>query len=604
MVLALLLVGAAGLSLAGDAAAQTDRHRSYADAPDDDRIFLGILFDASDEATKLAEAAGGSVGPDGQVAGSTASDVEASAGELGSLTGGFTDELVEVIQAQGTPPPRLADLHDVVVVLDDAGQNLASSDLERQDALEGADLEDAAPPGDDGEETLVRALEALDAERAAVQDLRDAAGALEAQGLDPSDLEAALASLDDRLLAQRDLLTRELVRLDVPALLTLSVEDTTVEFGGHVTVSGLALSGGDPARGDQVTVRFADASTTTRVGLDGGYRASIPVPDALAAGAHDVQASATINGTDVAAGPTPVRLEPMTPRLTLEPATTVMPERGNLTLQGQLDPEPLAEGAGETVEITYRGEPVLEATTDDEGRYQATLDTTGLLGGHSTLQAHWRADDPRMTDAVSEAVSVFVPYTEIQRQARAQEADPVYTEFDFPRTGLGPVPDILAGITVLGLVVLVANAALAGGGPVLSVKGLSNRIRFQKLTTFHLATEEDKYHADPRNAYPPLDASRREVGELYEAFLEGVREFESVPPSLTHRDLAAFLRDEGVPREEAGNLARWYELARYHPRRPADDDDVRAAFERAWEHFVATRDIDGKPWPTLGPDGS
>ncbi len=598
-VLALVALAALLLpALASPVAMAESRHRSYADASEDTSIFFALLADSLDQAEALARA-----GEETQGMGGDGQDpVQAQARELASLSSGFSQELIEVIGERGTAPPRLADIQADLEAVNQAGQALAQADVQRRANL--SQVASLTEPAQGDSTALTGALEALQTELGAIEALREAADRLDDRQLDTTGLREALDDLEDRLVEERPRIEQALARLRLPALLTFSLDDRHLALGDNLRVKGLALAGGQPVTQHEIEIRIGQLTRLRATDDEGRYDSQVPLPVDLGAGGYEVTAHGHINGTNVTAGPIPITVDPLRPGLRLEPATTVLQERGPLGVEGRLDLSPLVS-EGHLVRVLLDGRPVANLTTGPQGSFEDGFDTSTLPGGHHLLTARYPSNDARVASADSQPTSIFIPYTQEERLERAAVSDPTFTEFQFQGTGLGLVTDALLAVILVGLAVLVYYAAFSSKETRLAVARLVRNLSFPSLVRFRPATEAEKRRADPRNAFPPEGVGGRGWGsaELFAAFVDGVRRWEAVPRSLTHRELAGWLVEHGVSRQTARRLALHYERVRYSPQHGAEDEEALwRALAEAWRAFVdAQPDLGDKPWPKVMP---
>lgn len=586
-------------ALATPVAMAESRHRSYADAREDTTIFFALLADSLDEAETLVQAAEETQG----MAGDDQDPVRTQARELSSLSSGFSQELIEVIGQRGTAPPRLSDIQADLEAVNEAGQALAQADIQRRANL--SQVASLTEPAQGDSTALTGALEALQTELGAIEALREAADRLDERELDTTGLREALDGLETRLIEEQPRIEEALGRLRLPALLTFSLDDRHLALGDNLRVKGLALAGGQPVTQHEIEIRIGELTRSRATDDEGRYDSQVPLPVSLGAGAYEVSAHGRINGTDVTAGPIPITVDPLRPVLRLEPATTVLQERGPLGVEGRLDRSPLAS-EDQRVRVLLDGRPVANLTTGPQGSFEGAFNTSDKAGGHHTLKARYASADARVASADSQTISIFIPYTQEERLERAAAAsDPIYTEFQFQGTGLGLVTDALLAVILIGLAVLVYYAGFSSKQTRLAVARLVRNFSFPRLVRFRPATEAEKRRADPRNAFPPEGVSGGGWGsaELFASFVEGVRRWEAVPRSLTHRELATWLVEHGVGQQTARRLALHYERVRYSPQHAAEDEEAlwRALVE-AWRAFVdAQPDLGDKPWPKVRP---
>lgn len=604
MLLALLLV----LPALAPPGAASVRQQDFDQASEDTSIFPAILARTVDATTRMLEASAAEEERH-EVVREQAADVQ-------GLLGTFDEELLEAIQTRGTVPARLASLQADYERVSTSVRQIVGAQAQLR-SNRSALPED--PRGLEAVNHLKNALSALKLERRSLSDLSSASGDLTAYGIDPTALREAIDARQTRLTQIQDVLEEELALLRLPALLLMETDRRTVRLGGRLVVSGLALDGGEPATSSRVEVSMGPLERSVRIDDEGRYRAGIRIPLDLDRGSYDVEATASINGTDQAAGPVPIEVLVLRPIVTLRPATTLLAERSPLGFEGRVSVGPLDPGDRD-IAVLVDGRPVANATTDDEGRFEGVIEIKDWMGGPHYVRARLAPADDRLAPGQSAPVRIFVPPTLEQRQETEGGPENVdrgllglggpsqipWEEFGFPSTGLGPVVDILAGLMLLGLSVLVAHALLTGRGR-MTVQGLRQMIGFPTLTRFRPATEEEKRAADPRNAFPPSEralAGREAVGPVFGAFLEALREFEDdLPNGVTHRELAVRLVEQGISREEMQGVVRLYERAQYYPTAGERREEAWLLLERLeeiWDRYVSEQVEEpegGRWWP-------
>lgn len=546
------------------------QQRDYNAARDDTSIFLALLVEATDAAESglLAGAEGNGAG------------VQQQARELSSLMDGFSDELLEIIARYGTAPVTIQTIQAEANAFNDAAQRVAKAD----EALRlNRSIASSTPPGPERGDHLVLALQALARERGALADLRTAAAAFERRGVDIEPLLAAADALEAALLSTRSTLESEAARLELPALLILSLDRRRAELGTSFVASGLAFVDGRPAVGERVQIEFAGRTLSGTVGVEGRYEIPVRVPLSMDPGPYPILAKAALGGTPTEVGPEPLEVLPVQSTLTLEFATTT-PGRGNslLTYLGRLGTGPYP-AADRPVELVQGGRVVSSTVTDAEGRFEASVDLSSLGEVYGVIQfrAVFQSDNPRLSDAES-------PPTEILWRTNPH-GQAIFQEFIFTTTGLGLIADLLMALTIIGASVFVYSAFLSGEAQI-AVRQWRVRSLFRKLVKFNVATAEDKARADPRNAFPPDDDLQ--VGPLYAEFLQAIKRFEPLPKGITPGELANRMIERGVdPSSTQQVLAAFQEVAYGPPERrgPRDAATARARLVELWRGFLASR---------------
>lgn len=568
------------------------RQEDLEGAQTESTIFPAILSRTVRSTTDLLEASPGLQEPHAAP--------EDQRADLGNLLTSFDERLVDAIRTRGTPPPRLTALQSDYETTADAIEQVLTA--QQQLATNVTRLREE-PRGPEAAGNLENGLAAITLERGGLSALSAAAGNLTTYGVEPDPLREAIDARRDRLADLEQRLKEQLARLRLPGLLLLETQTRTVELGRSLTLTGLALNGGEPATQAQINVSLGPIQDSVGVGPEGRFTLSMPVPLSLGAGEYDATAEAYINGTTREAGPIPITVEPLEPSLSLTPVTTVLQERTPLRVNGTLS-IPSFEEENRTVTLELSGMPVANLTTGENGTYTGFMPVPSNRGGDETLQAVYEPDEPQLASVSTTPISIFIPRTQEQLQLAQEQADVTFTPFDVPSTGLGPVVDILAGLTLLGLAVLVVHSLTTARGGV-SVLSLGDLTLFDRMTTFRPAPEEAKREADPRNAFPPPGPGDRWApGPLFEAFVDGLREFEDLPPGVTHRELARHLVREGMDRDRVSRAVMLFERARYS--READGYGVRERrqlyreLSDTWRTYV-DRNVDEPPrgrwWP-------